>query len=230
MRNTAKNKSPKISVLLLGAGRGSRMGVASKTFSEIKGITLFERAVANFKPFADEMIIGVHKRDFGRAEKIIKNQNIILLVGGQTRAETIKILLGRASFRHILLHDVARPFVSEELIRKIVTASLRYPAVALSTPFLQRDRLVVAERNIIMDLLPYRHVYETQTPIICRKEILLKSLEQGGSEGPLPQSIVAILFNGGCRVHLIEGSNDNMKITYPEDLIEAERIATKSTV
>ncbi|MGV8125153.1 MAG: 2-C-methyl-D-erythritol 4-phosphate cytidylyltransferase [Candidatus Xenobiia bacterium LiM19] len=227
MNTTAR--LPKISVLLLGAGRGKRMCGASKTFAEIQGITLFERAAANFKPFADEMLIGVQKKDLGMAQKIIGNQNIIILAGGQTRAETIRILLDNASFSHILLHDVARPFVSEELIRKILTASLKYPAVALCTPFLRRDALVVAKRNIIRDLLPNRHVYKVQTPIMCTKKIIVKSLEKRSSEGPLPESIINVLFRWGCKVHLIEGSEDNIKITYPEDLKKAERIACKYT-
>jgi 2-C-methyl-D-erythritol 4-phosphate cytidylyltransferase len=230
MNDASRDKSQGTSVLLLGAGSGKRLGEASKAFTKIQGVSLFERAIANFKPFADEMLIGVHWRDLKKAEQIVKNQNIILLAGGQTRADTMKILLDRAFFLQVLLHDVARPFVDEALIRRIMAASLKHPAVALCTPLPQLDRLVVAKRNRIIDVLPGTHVYKTQTPIICRKKVLLKCLAQGDSEGPLSQSIVSILFRGGCKVHLIPGNNDNIKITYPDDRYEAERIAPKYPV
>lgn len=227
MNTTAK--LPKISVLLLGAGRGERMGGGSKAFAEIQGITLFERAVANFKPFADEMLIGVQKKDLVRAKNSINDLDIQVVVGGQSRLDTLKALADRAHNKRVLIHDVARPFIQRKLIEKLLKASHNHPAVALCTPFHSYDALVLAKYNTVIDTVPGRYLFRVQTPVICARDKLLTALENADPENPQYSSVIGILFKSGCKVHLIEGSEDNIKITYPEDLEEAERIACKYT-
>lgn len=217
----------KTTVVLLGAGRGIRMAGRCKSFIKIKGVTLLERAIACFTPYADEMIVGVCDKDLERAKRIVGNNNICIMAGGQSRLDTLKTLVEKAHYQSILVHDIARPFIHKELIDKLFDASACHPAVALCTPFRSSDALVIAKQNKVGEMVHGSFLFRVQTPIISTRDKLRKAIGYADPGNTQYSSIVGILFKSGCSVHLVEGSEDNIKITCREDLVKAERIGCR---
>jgi 2-C-methyl-D-erythritol 4-phosphate cytidylyltransferase len=218
----------RVSGMIAAAGAGERLGGQPKAFLQANGITLLERAVALLEPWCGQLIAGVRAEECAQAERLLGNRARVL-AGGATRQDTLATLLAPATGEFVLLHDVARPFASAALIRRVLEAAAAHGAAAPALPFAPGDSLALRNGDWLGESLPREHVIGTQTPYAFRRELLLAAYARSQAEGWQETSTTTLLTRAGIPVHLVPGEPGNWKITYTDDWDRARSLLAVSS-
>jgi 2-C-methyl-D-erythritol 4-phosphate cytidylyltransferase len=205
-----------VSALILAAGDGLRMGLGSKAFLQTLGRTRLEHALDAVLPHAGENNVGVRAGDFDRA-RVLVGARCLLLPGGATRQETVSLLLQRATRRLVLLHEVARPFVTAELFQRVLAAAGQHGAASLYRPIPVKDSCAIMQDHQVRQILPRAQVVTMQTPHAYQREILLDAHHQAAANAWQEDGTAAIVQRAGYTVQLVLGTEENTKLTYPAD-------------
>ncbi len=204
-------------VIIVAAGRGSRMGGAvPKQWRMLAGKPVLVHVLAAFSGIPAVLVI--HPDDRERAETL----GVRLVEGGATRDASV--LAGLRSLegsgvQRVLIHDAARPLVSPELIRRLVAALERHdgaaPALAVT------DALWRGEAGLVAGTQDRAGLFRAQTPQAFRfGPILAAHLAHPG--GALDD--VEVARAAGLDVAIVEGEENNLKLTFPGDFARAEAI------
>ena len=204
-----------VSALILAAGSGERLG-EPKAFLAANGWTLLERAVAAVTPVAAEVIVGVPEADLVRARELVGGAAKVI-GGGETRQQTIEILLAESTRRFILLHEAARPFTTPDLFIRVLAAAVEFGAACPCVPASCRDALATVDGDFFDKPLPLDSTVKTQTPQAYRRDILTDVFAKARNNGWSTQSVVPLCVEAGYPVRMIPGEDDNLKITFSED-------------
>jgi 2-C-methyl-D-erythritol 4-phosphate cytidylyltransferase len=216
--NRASTPKPeRVSVLILAAGSGDRIGRRPKAFLRLDGQTLLERAVALVSPFATEIIVGVRPEDLPRARRLVPKA-VQVVAGGATRQETLSRLLRCCTKPIVLLHEVARPFATAKLFERLLQEVRHHGAVVLYMEVPARDSLGFLEKQGLKMILPRRSVVALQVPHAYQREVLLRADRLATRNGWNEEGTAAVVKRAGHKVRLIPGSPDNLKVTYVGDL------------
>jgi 2-C-methyl-D-erythritol 4-phosphate cytidylyltransferase len=108
-----------VSVLIPAAGNGLRLGRGPKAFLQVGGRTLLEWTLAAFRDAAEVLVA------LPPGAEPPKGLGAVFLEGGATRQASVARLLEAASLPLVLVHDVARPFVSRGLVARVLEAAQR---------------------------------------------------------------------------------------------------------
>ena len=206
-----------VSALILAAGKGERLGNRAKAFVMVGAVTLVERVVAMVKPHASEILVGLLPDHVDKGRRLLGSSQVTVVAGGVTRQETVTRLLARATLPLVLIHDVARPCVTSGLFAKVLSASKEHGAATLYLPVRRRDQLALRDGDSLGASLSSEGVIRLQTPNAYRREILLDADRQGNEQGWIEASTTSLVVRAGYRVHLVRGTPENVKLTYPED-------------
>jgi 2-C-methyl-D-erythritol 4-phosphate cytidylyltransferase len=213
---------PEVTALILAAGSGTRLGGIAKATLEYKGGSLVQHALSLVAPFVGHIVVGVRPEDVDWAREqcaeVAIDTPVTCVAGGASRQQSLQRLLEKATTRYVLIHEVARPWVEPETIRQLLAAVRRYSAVALYTPLPVRDSLALIRNGELRQSLPRSDVVSVQTPHAYRRSALLRAYELAAQNGWNEESTIALMARARRRVRLIEGSSQNVKVTYPEDL------------
>lgn len=204
--------------MLAAAGSGERLGLGPKAFVELAGSSLLQRAVAAVTPLVDEVVVAVPEGELERATSLLPRLQVIS--GGASRQSSVLALIEATDADLVIVHDVARPFLEQEVVARVLEAAERCGAasVARAVP----DTLVEAGSgaNVDRDLLR-----AVQTPQAFRRELLLEAHQVAGREGRRGTDDASLVRAAGHRVELVPGSPWLFKLTAPEDLEFAEALA-----
>lgn len=218
----------RLGVVLCAAGRSLRMGGMDKIDYMLGGKPVHRWAaecLLAYPQTAELAIVVPAEKQAAFAAMYAGDARVKVCAGGATRQESVANgvrALGAVDL--IAVHDGARPFLRPELIDAVCRAALEVggaiPAMPVTdTIHVTRDGLAVAtpERSALS---------AAQTPQIFRREIMLDVLRRVEEEhlAVTDDCSAAIACGYACRI--IPGSADNLKITSPSDLAQAERIAT----
>ncbi len=212
--------------LILASGTGSRMGqkTCPKQFMEINGLPLFLYSVQTFENNAliDQIVIVTNKEEVERVKKICKEQKINKLInvvsGGETRKESVYNGLRSLKVEKddiIVIHDSARPLVSDEIITKNIEECLKFGAVVTAIPAV--DTTVFGENDIIESMPDRSKVYVEQTPQTFKYDIILRAHEQTLGDLEITDDC-KLVHHMGIPIHFVPGSHRNFKVTYKEDI------------
>jgi 2-C-methyl-D-erythritol 4-phosphate cytidylyltransferase len=215
-----------VTAVILAAGSGTRLGGIAKATLAFRGRTLLRHAIESVAPFAAQAVIGVRAGDLRWAEaelaRIAFDGRVLCLAGGATRQETLERLIARCETRYVLVHEVARPWVTADDFRRLLSTVKRRGAVALFTPLPVRDGLALAHDGRLRRTLPRSQVVSVQAPHAYRRSVLARAYALAGRHGWNEESTIALMCRARRRVALVEGSPRNVKVTYPEDLSPLE--------
>jgi len=177
-----------------------------------------------------EIILVVAAEEMERARR--------LLAGGPSRM-TEKVVTGGAERRDsvwqglrevsagtdiVLVHDAARPFVSDRVIDACIAAVRQYGAAVVARPLADTVKRATPENDVEATVARER-LWGAQTPQGFRFRLLYDSYNRAVAEGWPVTDDAGVVERAGHRVHLVEGEVMNFKITRPEDLELAERLA-----
>jgi 2-C-methyl-D-erythritol 4-phosphate cytidylyltransferase/2-C-methyl-D-erythritol 2,4-cyclodiphosphate synthase len=211
MHNTA--------AIIVAAGRGTRAGGdLPKQWQALNGQPVVAHSLAAFAGVLRVLVI--HPDDHTRAEAVAGDA--VVVHGGATRDASVlaglRALQGRGIDR-VLIHDGARPLVSQVVIARVLAALDHYagaaPAVTLS------DALWTGADGLVTGTRDRSGLYRAQTPQGFRFDAILAAhlAHQGQAADD-----VQVARAAGLDVAIVEGDEDNIKLTFPADFDRAARL------
>lgn len=223
-----------VTAIILAAGKGKRMGAAiSKQFIDINGKPVIYYTLDKFlKCKVIDKIIIVVSED----EKEYFQKNIIekykfpikdIVIGGKERQESVyNGLLAAKGSSIVLIHDGARPFVSNRIIEEGIKYAKEYGAAAPGV--MPKDTIKVKDNlGFSKETLKRENLVAIQTPQTFKYELIMechKSLSESNIQ-VTDDTMVAEIY--GNKVYLYDGEYINIKLTTPEDLVLGEYLAKR---
>jgi len=220
-----------VAALVLGAGRGERLGEAvPKAFVTLCGKPLLVRALAAMAaaPEIDATMPIVGRSDLSRLKALESELASIPallppVIGGTERQDSMMAGLAALPWDvdFVAVHDAARPLVATEAVSRVVDAARRSGAAILAIPV--RDTIKRVREGLIVETPNRLECYAAQTPQVFHVEVLRKALEKAASEGFVGTDDAEIVERIGVPITVVLGDPSNIKITDRADLIAAER-------
>ena len=221
-------KTDSVCGIIVAAGSGTRMGGVSKPEIKLDGKTLFQRVLEAFLASSVSELVVVGGENLPRlrllAERYRGSIPIRFCEGGKTRTESVfkGVCQMSPGISYACVHDCARPFVTPEIIEKTVRKAETFHAAAPAVPV--KDTIKTAENRIVTGTPDRSTLFAVQTPQIFDFDLLRGALQKAlDEELPITDDCSAVEAMG-MSVYLTEGSDLNIKVTTPTDLILAEAI------
>lgn len=205
-------------LILLMGGVGSRMNVdVNKVLLKIGNKMMFEYSLNRFDNYVDEIVIVANKNDYDFLKKY-ENEKIKVTIGGSTRGESVYNGLNAAKGDYVLVHDAARPFVSYDVIKKI----LSYPKnEAVLTYLNAKDTIKI--KDIKLKTLDRSKLLLASTPQACPKDVLIKAYEKAFNDKLVYTDDISLLeVYSDIKINLVLANEEIFKITTKLDLKLAE--------
>jgi 2-C-methyl-D-erythritol 4-phosphate cytidylyltransferase len=235
----------KVVVIVPAAGLGTRMvsaprakakPTATKQFTELGGVPILIHTLRKFavSPEISEICIALRANEIegfrGRLEKDAKDilqKKIHLVEGGEHRQQSVANALDAVSASDddiVLVHDVVRPFVTEEIIHDVIRAAQKYGAAIAGVPAVDTVKQVerTADGALITATIPRERVVMAQTPQGFRYDVIKKAFDEAAADGFLGTDEASLVERSGHAVAVVMGSPRNIKITAPADMELAE--------
>lgn len=217
-----------VTAIVLAAGQGRRMkSTTPKQFIEAGGRPMIAYSLETFERSAvDEIILvtGSGDIDYCRSQ-IIEKYGISkckdIVAGADVRAMSVYNGLMAASGEYVLIHDGARPLVSDDIIEDTIYAVREYGA---AVPVVEVKDTIreVSGTDSLGFALDRNALAAMQTPQALRRSDLLEAysilLSRGCDFSNVTDDIMIVEQGLGMHAHLVDGSEMNRKITTPEDL------------
>ncbi len=220
--------------LIPAAGSGSRMGTKlKKQYLNLAGQPMLTRTVLLFQKcsFIDEIILVTPPEDIDFCyEEIVIKERISklnrIIAGGKTRAESVYNGLKDIDVQKgdiVLIHDGARPFASQELIKRLLDFLRETTDRVGVVPVIPvKDTIKIIEDDLIANTPPRAKLFSAQTPQCFYLDKLLEAFSTVGSKMDAFTDESSLMESIGFKVGAVKGEEQNIKITTPQDLIFAQ--------
>ncbi|MEV4092760.1 bifunctional cytidylyltransferase/SDR family oxidoreductase [Streptosporangium saharense] len=238
---TALEPRPHTVGVLLAGGVGRRVGLDTpKQLVEIAGKTIIEHTLTVFQdaPEIDEILVLMTPGHTEDVERLVAAGGFTkvsaVIEGGASRTETtwraLRALEGREC--DVLLHDAVRPLLEPRIITGCVEALRTHRAVEVAIP--TSDTIVVVERRpdgeVVREVPDRAALRRVQTPQGFRLAVIREAYERAFADPgfadrpPTDDCGVVLRYLPEVPIHVVPGSEHNMKVTHPVDVLIAERL------
>lgn len=222
--------------IIPAAGKGQRMGPGpKKPYLLLNGRPILYYVLAGLDKTTAvaQLIIAVYpgEEEICRKEIIQKfsfKKNIEIISGGETRQDSVRQALNNLpqNCDMVLIHDGARPLISQKMIANAIQATAKWRATAMGVPV--KDTIkIVSEDGIIETTPPRQALWSIQTPQTFEKTLILEAYHKAYQDDFKGTDDAGLVERLGIAVKIIRGSYENIKITTKEDLLVAEAILRK---
>ncbi len=209
----------------MAAGFSQRMGEVDKMSALLGGEPVLVRVVDVFQScdLIDQIVVVVNKQTLKQWRPFVIEQGWFKVVdicpGGKRRQDSVAAGLRQLEGCHwVIIHDGARPLVTEDLIRRGLAEAEETGAAVAAVPVI--DTIKAAGDDRLVQYTPLRdNLWAVQTPQVFRFDIITKAYRRVKAEVTDDASLVE---QSGYKVKLYMGSYDNIKVTTPDDLALAE--------
>ena len=208
-----------ISVVILCGGSSSRMNTEiNKVLLPLDDKPLFMFSLEKFLDFSDDIIVVSNSKDYETIKELYPN----VVLGGESRQDSVYNGVLATKYDKVLIHDGARPFVTYEDIKKIIETSNEYPLAFLG------NYLVDSIKDKNYNNLNRDGIILTYTPQLVLKEDYLKAYEKAKLNKEIYTDDVSLVSSVlGIKPYLVVGERTNTKITTLEDYDNALRRVSK---
>ena len=216
---------PRTVALIVAAGSGSRAGGAvPKQYAMVAGKPLIAHAYAAFAGHSavDEVVVVIAAGAEHFAAAALGSARTV--TGGPSRRESVALGLAAIVADRVLVHDAARPCVTDRLITRAIQSARRHRAVACGLPAALTIK-AVDDRQRVRLTLDREQLWCMQTPQVFSRSWFAQALARldGRPLEPCPDD-ATVLEAAGFPVQVVPGDPLNIKVTTREDLMLAEAI------
>ena len=219
-----------VSVIIAAGGKGTRMGAdINKVYLKLLGKEILVHTIEAFQQNknVDEIIVVTGKNDIDRCCELVKKYKLskvtVVVKGGSTRQKSVYNGIAASKGDIIAIHDGARPLISQQEINAVINDCKEYDAAALGVSV--KDTLkLVDENGFIAKTIDRELVCSIRTPQVFRRNIIMEAHENAFDEEIEATDDCGIVEALGTKIKITTGSNDNIKVTTPEDMIMATGI------
>ena len=203
-----------VAVIIVAAGRGTRAGEGlPKQWRDLAGEPVLKRTLRAFENVG-RIVLVLHPDDMLRGMDLTGGR-VTLVAGGQTRDESVRNaleMLAGSDVSRVLIHDGARPFASRALIGRVLAALEHAPAAAPALAV--TDALWRGAEARVTGLQSREGLYRAQTPQGFHFPAILAAhrAHPGGAADD-----VEVARAAGLDVTIVEGEEENIKLTFAED-------------
>ena len=225
-----KEKAPVCSAVIVAAGSSQRMG-SDKILMKLGPMPVLVRTVLAFQnnPLIDEIIIVTKMDKIEQIAKLCDDSGLtkvkMVITGGATRMESA--LAGVSAVRKgaklIAIHDGARPLITQDVINRTVYAAQKYMSAVPAIPNTDTLKCVDAD-GVITGTVDRASTYRVQTPQVFEADLIKGALSKAVKDNLPITDDCSAMDRMGIKTHIVEGDNNNIKITTPNDLVIAEAI------
>jgi len=226
----------KVQVILVAAGAGKRLKAAKpKALVHLKGKPLIWYALKVFEhsKLIKSVVLVVHKNFVHQFRDVVDKNRFkkvdVITPGGKTRSESVACGLRclDTDAAVVMVHDAARPFVTERMIRSCLHALKTTPAAIVAVPAKATIKKVDRKNLFVQETLPRDTLWEIQTPQAFKKDVLVKAHAAKNAVEPTDDAM--LVEDLGIPVKIVRGDYRNIKVTTKEDLVLAEILLTHDT-
>ena len=220
-------------VVIPAAGSSTRMGFDKLTLM-LEGVPVLVRAANAFEhtPFVEEIVIVTRSDRLEEAAEMCRQYSLskvsAVVVGGENRTASVfaGVMALKSDCPLIAVHDGARPFVTGELITACAEqASMQHAAVpVLRIPDSLRE---LNEKGELAGGLDRDRIVRVQTPQVFQADLLKAALTEASKRGLSLTDEAGAMELLRVKLQAVEGEEDNIKLTGPDDLTMAEAILKK---
>lgn len=221
-----------VSAIIVAAGGSVRMGIAdSKQFIPLLGRPAIEYTLRAFQKchLIKEIVVVCREQDKERI-RLIADENSFtkvnsLVEGGASRAESVRNGIKTASgeAKYFAIHDGARPLITVEEIERVVESAFETGAATLGVPV--KDTIKIVDGYNKIESTPLRsQLRAVHTPQVFERELYQFALENAGDNMINFTDDCSLIEHMGGEVEVVKGSEENIKLTTPIDVVIAESI------
>ena len=235
----------RVVAVVLGGGTGQRIGAPlPKQLLRLGGRTLLEHCVAAFEqaPGVDEILVVMAGDYVEQVRAMLAGGGYRkvtgVIAGGVARSDSTRVALAAITAANpgdpadcgVLLHDAARPLVDRRIIADCVAALAVHEAAGVAVP--ASDTIVITNDGVMHSMPRRETLWRCQTPQCFRLPVIARAHELAAADpdfAPTDDCGVVLRYLPGVDVHIVPGSERNLKITYPPDLAVAEALLAEGT-
>lgn len=213
-------KEKRVTAIITAAGSGRRMGSSvPKQFLPLKGRTILQRAIEPFEDayFIDDILVVTGQDFVPLCNRLCRDYTKVrhIIAGGKERQDSVKNALDFVKDGYVLIHDGARPYITGEIIERVLIGAAEKGAAVAAVHAKDTVRQLCGEGSITLnrDLL-----YNVQTPQGFEVPLIKAAFKKAYEEGFYGTDDAVLVERLGHDVAVSEGSYENIKITTKEDL------------
>ena len=212
----------KVTAIILMAGKSSRYekGI-NKNLDKLMGKPVVLYSINQFdeNELVDDIILTVRKEEREAVQKMLQKVSLQkplqIVLGGNTRKASVYNSLRDAEGDIVIIHDGARPFITQKMIHDCLSLMSKYSGVAVGVK--AKDTIKVTnEEGVVVYSTNRSNTWQIQTPQRFDKDVLWHLHQEYLEENTTDDCM--LLEKNHSRVKIIEGSYYNIKITTPEDM------------
>lgn len=229
--------SGRTGAVIVAGGTGSRIGGPPKQFREVGGLPMLAWSCARFstQPEVDDVVVVVPAAIAADPPAWLRRPDVRLTAGGVTRRASVRAGLAvLTDVDVVLIHDAARPFVSADLVSRLVRAAAEGPVIPVLPLPDTIKRMQSTEEGGSSDrvraTLDRDGLRAAQTPQAFSRELIHRLHEVAADEGIEPTDDAELCERAGLEVRTVPGERLAFKITHPEDLARAEWLVTSGRI
>lgn len=211
--------------VIVAAGRGTRAGGGlPKQWRPLAGRAVAAWTLEAFRqsPLVDQVVLVLHPSDMGLVPGYAGHSDVSVVTGGDSREKSVRAgleALTETPVDRVLIHDVARPLVSQALIARVVTALAETPGAAPALPV--SDALWQGAADRVIGSTDRAGLFRAQTPQGFHFPLILDAHRQFSGTAA---DDVQVARAAGIEVVIVPGDERNLKITTAEDFERAEQM------
>ena len=233
--NQAAPPAGSIAAIIPAAGSGNRFGgERNKLFASLGGMPLWYHSAKRLRqrPSIGRIVMPISKadRDVFAIEFTarVNELDIELVTGGNQRTDSVQaalnLLATDTSIQWVAIHDAARPLVRAADLDAVFAVAAQSGAAILACPVSGTIKRDLAD-GVRCETVDRRDLWVALTPQVFRTGLLIEAYRK--HNGRPATDDAQLVERIGHHVALVRGSAENIKITYPEDLLVAEAILAR---
>ena len=227
----------KIAAIIVAGGSGKRMGgTVKKQFIKLQGKEVLAHTIEKFNQLeeVEEIIVVVGEEDIYKVKKEIVeryefNKVSKVVAGGQERQDSVYngLMAMNDKIEYVMIHDGARPFISKEILKRVIEETMEYKATIVAVPVIDTIKVINTTTQKVEDTPKREKLWAVQTPQSFERKLLEEAYKMAKKKELQVTDDSMIVEAYGEKVHVVLGEYTNIKITTPEDLIIGESILNK---